>query len=65
VNLNYASQGPLHGWNIVLPEDNDGAFSNAVISLVPSFTAGQLIEILSIPSAPKILLNLMDALPTG
>ena len=64
MDLDHAAQRPLHGWYVILPEDYYGAFSDVVFALIPFVAAGQLVEVLSIPSAPEILFDLVNALPT-
>ena len=64
MDLDYAAQMPLHGWYVILPEDYYGAFSNVMFALIPFVAAGQLVEVLSITSAPEVLFDLVDTLPT-
>ena len=64
MDLDYAAQRPLHGWYVILPEDYYGAFSDVVCALIPFVATGQLVKVFSIPSAPEMLFDLVDALPT-
>jgi hypothetical protein len=55
----------LHWGDVVFSEEDDGAFSNAVAALAPFMTHGQFIEILPMPTTPKMLFNLLDSFITA
>ena len=65
MDLDNSAQRPLHWGHVVLSEDDDCAFLNAVSTLAPFVAGDQLVQILLMPTVPKMLFELLDMLPSG
>lgn len=65
MDLDYTAQGPVHRWNVIFSENDDGAFSYVVIALVPFVSDVQFVQILPMPAAPEMLLEFLNMLPAG
>ena len=65
MDLDDSAQWPLHWGSVIVSEEDDGPFSNVVTPLAPFVAYVQLIEILSMPAAPEVLLELLNMLPAG
>ena len=65
MDLDNSIQRPLHWGHVVLSEDDDCAFLNVVSTHAPFVAGDQLVQILLMPTVPKMYLQLLDMLPPG